>query len=153
MLNKVVLIGRLTRDPELRSTTSNISVTTFTLAVDRRFTNQQGEREADFIPIVTWRSLAETCHRYLSKGRLVAVSGRIQVRNYEGSDGQRRYITEVVADEVQFLERSSTAAQTGGTGMGVPQRSEGSQHPAGDPPLPGFDPIDDDDEHSKKTGG
>ncbi|HHT66347.1 MAG: single-stranded DNA-binding protein [Caldicoprobacterales bacterium] len=113
MLNKVVLIGRLTRDPELRSTTSNISVTTFTLAVDRRFTNQQGEREADFIPIVTWRSLAETCHKYLTKGRLVAVSGRMQVRSYDDNTGQRRYITEVVADEVQFLERSPATGESG----------------------------------------
>lgn len=106
MLNKVILIGRLTRDPDLRSTTSGVSCTTFTLAVDRNYTNQQGEREADFIPIVTWRNLAETCGKYLGKGRLVAVSGRIQVRTYEDNDGQRRYVTEVVADQVQFLERA-----------------------------------------------
>ena len=103
MLNKIILIGRLTKDPEMRSTTSNISVTTFMLAVDRSFTNQQGEREADFIPIVTWRKLAETCARYLTKGRLVAVSGRLQVRSYEDNNGQRRYISEVVADEVKAV--------------------------------------------------
>ena len=104
MLNKAILIGRLTKDPEFRATQSGTSVTTFTLAVERNFPNQHGEKEADFIPIVTWRGLAENCARYLAKGRLVAVSGRIQTRSYEGQDGQRRYVTEVVADEVQFLE-------------------------------------------------
>ena len=104
MINKAILIGRLTKDPEFRATQSGTSVTTFTLAVERNFPNQQGEKEADFIPIVTWRGLAENCARYLAKGRLVAVSGRMQVRTYEGRDGQKRYVTEVVADEVQFLE-------------------------------------------------
>lgn len=105
MLNKIILIGRLTRDPEAKSTTSGNSVATFTLAVDRSFTNQSGEREADFIPIVTWRKLAETCAKFLSKGRLVSVYGRLQVRSYDASDGTKRYISEVVADEVQFLEK------------------------------------------------
>lgn len=104
MLNRVILIGRLTRDPELRYTPSGVAVAQFTLAVDRPFTNQQGEREADFIPIVTWRKLAETCANYLSKGRLTAVEGRIQVRNYENNEGRRVYVTEVVADNVRFLE-------------------------------------------------
>ena len=104
MLNKAILIGRLTKDPDLRSTQSGTSVTTFTLAVERNFPNQQGEKETDFIPIVTWRGLADTCAKYLAKGRLTAVSGRMQVRTYEGKDGQKRYVTEVVADEVQFLE-------------------------------------------------
>nr|MBO2494865.1 single-stranded DNA-binding protein [Clostridia bacterium] len=108
MLNKVVLIGRLTKDPEIRYLPSGVAVTTFFLAVNRNFTNQQGEREADFIPIVVWRGLAETCAKYLSKGRLVAVSGRIQTRSYEGRDGQRRYVTEVVADEVVFLDRDGS---------------------------------------------
>ena len=104
MLNRVVLIGRLTKDPEVKSTTSGVSVATFTLAVTRKYTNQQGERESDFIPIVAWRQLAETIGKYLSKGRLVAVSGAIQTRTYETENG-KRYITEIVADEVQFLER------------------------------------------------
>ena len=104
MLNKVVLIGRLTRDPELRYTSGGIAVTRFTLAVDRNFTNQQGEREADFIPIVVWRGQAETSAKYLNKGRLVAVSGRIQTGSYETPEGQRRYTTEVVADDVRFLD-------------------------------------------------
>ena len=105
MLNKVVLIGRLTRDPELRSTANGVSVATFSLAVDRPFTNKQGERETDFIRIVTWRRLAEVCAENLGKGRLVAVAGRLQVRSYDNQEGQRRTIAEVVADEVKFLER------------------------------------------------
>lgn len=105
-MNRVILIGRLTRDPELKYTPAGVAVTQFTLAVDRPFTSGQGEREADFIPVVTWRKLAETCANYLRKGRLTAVEGRIQVRNYEGNDGQRRYVTEVIADNVRFLESS-----------------------------------------------
>lgn len=105
-MNKVVLIGRLTRDPELRYTAGGgVAVTTFTLAVDRPFTNQQGEREADFIKIVTWRKLAEVCANNLNKGRLVGVSGRLQVRSYDTQEGLRRWVTEVVADEVKFLDK------------------------------------------------
>ncbi|HTG71730.1 single-stranded DNA-binding protein [Paenibacillus sp. LHD-38] len=105
MLNRVILIGRLTRDPELRYTPAGVAVTQFTLAVDRPFTSGgQGEREADFIPVVTWRQLAETCANYLRKGRLTAVEGRIQVRNYENNEGKRVYVTEVIADNVRFLE-------------------------------------------------
>lgn len=130
MINRVILIGRLTRDPDLRSTTNGIATCSFTLAVNRSFTNQQGEHEADFIPVVTWRSLADNCAKYLAKGRLVAVTGRLQTRTYEGNDGQRRFITEVVADEVQFLEsgqRQSAPAQDAAT-------------------LEGFVPVEDDDE-------
>lgn len=108
MLNRVILIGRLTRDPELRYTPSGVAVTQFTLACDRPFTNANGEREADFIPIVTWRQLAETCANYLRKGRLTAVEGRMQVRNYENNEGRRVYVTEVVADNVRFLESANT---------------------------------------------
>lgn len=104
MLNRVILIGRLTRDPELRYTPAGVAVTQFTIAVDRPFTTNQGEREADFIPVVTWRQLAETCANYLRKGRLTAVEGRIQVRNYENNEGKRVYVTEVIADNVRFLE-------------------------------------------------
>lgn len=107
MLNRVILIGRLTRDPELRYTPSGVAVTQFTLAVDRPFLNQQNEREADFIPIVTWRQLAETCANYLRKGRLTAVEGRIQVRSYDNSEGRRVWVTEVVADNVRFLESAA----------------------------------------------
>ncbi|MBH5319329.1 single-stranded DNA-binding protein [Paenibacillus sp. GSMTC-2017] len=104
MLNRVILIGRLTKDPELRYTPAGVAVTQFTLAVDRPFTSGQGEKEADFIPVVTWRQLAETCANYLRKGRLTAVEGRIQVRNYENNEGKRVYVTEVIADNVRFLE-------------------------------------------------
>lgn len=102
MLNRVVLIGRLTRDPELRYTPANgVAVATFTLAVNRRFKQQQ---EADFIPIVVWQQQAENCAKYLGKGSLVAVEGRLQIRSYEDREGQRRTVAEVVADSVQFLE-------------------------------------------------
>jgi len=107
MLNRVILIGRLTRDPEMRYTPSGVAVTQFTLAVDRPFTTGGGEREADFIPIVTWRQLAETCANYLRKGRLAAVEGRMQVRNYENNEGKRVYVTEVIADNVRFLESAN----------------------------------------------
>lgn len=105
MLNRAILIGRLTKDPELRYTPSGVAVASFTLAVGRNFTNQQGEREADFIPIVVWRKQAENCANYIGKGSLVAVEGRIQVRTYEGKDGQRRWATEIVADNVRFLDK------------------------------------------------
>ena len=104
-MNKAILIGRLTADPEMRYSPNGVAVTKFTLAVDRSFTNNNGEREADFIPIVVWRKLAENCAEYLRKGRLCAVEGRIQVRNYDNNEGKRVYVTEVVADNVRFLER------------------------------------------------
>jgi len=104
MLNKIVLIGRLTKDPELRYTAGGVAVATFTLAVDRSYTNQQGEKETDFIRIVTWRKLAETCANHLGKGRLVAVEGRLQIRNYDDQNGQKRLAAEVVADNVRFLD-------------------------------------------------
>lgn len=103
MLNRVVLIGRLTKDPELRYTPSGVAVSTFTLAVDRNFKNANGERDTDFIPCVVYRQQAESCANYLSKGKLASVDGRIQVRSFEGQDGQRRWVTEVIADNVQFL--------------------------------------------------
>lgn len=107
-MNKVVLIGRLTKDPELRFTAgSGIAVATFTLAVDRNFVNQSGQREADFINIRCWRKLAELVANNLSKGRLVAVSGSIQTGKYTAQDGTTRYTTEVVADEVKFLDRGN----------------------------------------------
>ena len=92
-MNKVVLIGRLTKDPELRYTPSNVPTTTFSLAVNRNFTNQNGVREADFINIVVWRKQAETAKKYLSKGSLIAIEGRIQTRNYDGADGKKVYVT------------------------------------------------------------
>jgi single-strand DNA-binding protein len=106
MLNRIVLIGRLTKDVDLRFTTTGKPTANFTLAVDRPYRNQQGEKEADFIPVVVWNKLAEHCANYIGKGRLVAVDGRLQIRSYEGQDGQRKYITEVVAETVKFLDRA-----------------------------------------------
>lgn len=105
MLNKVILIGRLVRDPELRYTPAEgVAVANFTLAVDRPFTNQRGERETDFIKIVAWRKLAETCANNLSKGRLVAVDGHLQIRSYEDREGIKRIAADVVARDVRFLD-------------------------------------------------
>ena len=110
-MNVVILIGRLTKDVELRYTQAGKAVATFTLAVDRPFTNQAGERETDFIPVVVWGKLAEHCANYLGKGRQTAVEGRMQTRSYEDQNGQRRRVTEVVANSVQFLDR---AKESGG---------------------------------------
>ncbi len=108
-MNKVFLIGRLTRDPELRYTSNNVAAASFTVAVNRTFTNQNGEREADFINIVVWRKQAENVKNYLTKGSQVAIDGRIQTRSYDGQDGQKRYVTEVVADNVQFLDTKNAS--------------------------------------------
>lgn len=104
-MNHIVLIGRLTRDPELRYTPNGVAVANFDLAVDRPIPNQNGERETDFIRIIAWQKQAEVCANYLKKGRLTAVEGRLQIRNYETQDGQKRRVAEVVANHVQFLER------------------------------------------------
>jgi single-strand DNA-binding protein len=111
MINRVILVGRLTKDPELRYTPSGVAVATFTLAVNRPFTNQQGEREADFINCVVWRRQAENVANYLQKGSLVGVDGRLQTRSYEGQDGKRNYVTEVVADMVRFLSPVPQSSQ------------------------------------------
>ena len=112
-MNKVVLIGRLTRDPELRYTSgSNAAVCNFTIAVDRGFTGQSGDREADFIPIVVWNKQAENVKNYLNKGSQVAVEGRIQVRNYDDQNGQKRYVTEVIANNVEFLGSKNSSNNT-----------------------------------------
>lgn len=111
MLNRIVLIGRLTKDPELRYTQSGKAVCTFTLAVDRPYLANNGNREADFINIVVWNKTAENCAQYLAKGKLAAVDGRLQIRSYDGQDGQRRYVTEVIADNVQFLSPKSEGSQ------------------------------------------
>ena len=103
MLNRITVIGRLTRDPELRTTSNGVAVATFTVAVDRQYKTQNGEKETDFIPVVVWRGLAETCSKYLSKGNMVAIDGRLQIRNYENDKGERRTIAEIVAENAQFL--------------------------------------------------
>jgi len=124
MFNKVILIGRLTRDPELRYTTTGIQVATFTLAVDRQFTNRQSEKETDFIDIVVWQKLAETCANYLGKGRLVAVDGRLQTRSYDDKQGIRRKAFEVVANDVRFLD---SAKDTRGPVSGGHKTADGEQ--------------------------
>lgn len=111
MINNVVLVGRLTKDPDLRYTASGTGVATFTLAVNRNFANQDGKREADFINCVIWRKAAETLANYARKGTLLGVTGRIQTRNYENQQGQRVYVTEVVAEGFQLLESRSTNEQ------------------------------------------
>ena len=125
-MNKVILIGNLTRDPEARTTQTGTAVTTFTVAVNRRFVNQQGVREADFINVVAWRQLAELCARYLAQGRKVAVEGSLQTRSYDAQDGTKRYVTEVVADNVEFLS----------PGQQDSQRPRDDSAPL--PPEPGF---------------
>lgn len=128
-MNKVILIGRLTKDPDLRYTPANgVAVATFTLAVDRPFLNHNGEREADFIPIVVWRKLAETCAQHLKKGRLVGVSGMIQTRSYETQEGNRRWVTEVVADEIQFLDKPTNGnGNTESKGKSAIETEEGQE--------------------------
>lgn len=108
MLNKAILIGRLIRDPELRYTPNGVATTTFVLAIDRPYKTQSGKLDADFIPIVTWRQLAEICAEYLRKGALTAVEGRIQIRSYDNNEGRKVYVTEVVADNVRFLEKRNS---------------------------------------------
>ena len=137
-MNKVCLVGNLTRDPEKRGTASGISICRFTIAVNRRFANQQGERGADFIPIVAWRGLAENCATYLRKGSKVAVIGEIRTGSYEAQDGSRRYTTEVQADEVQFLDR---APQGGQGGQCAPPPQDFASEP-----LPDFSTMEDDDD-------
>ncbi|EAG7363119.1 single-stranded DNA-binding protein [Listeria monocytogenes] len=111
MMNRVVLVGRLTKDPDLRYTPAGAAVATFTLAVNRPFKNGQGEQEADFIQCVVWRKPAENVANFLKKGSLTGVDGRVQTRNYEGNDGKRVYVTEIVAESVQFLEPKQNAVE------------------------------------------
>ena len=133
-MNKVFLIGRLTRDPELRYTGSNTAVATFSLAVNRNFANQNGEREADFINIVVWRKQAENVKNYLSQGSQVAIDGRIQTRSYDDNNGQKRYVTEVVADNVEFLGSKSSQSNSGNTNNFANNNAEPTPYDFGDMP-------------------
>lgn len=133
MLNRVVLIGRLTRDPELRYTSTGIAVTRFTVACDRKFTNQDGEREADFIPVVTWRGLAEAVANYTRKGSLVGLEGRLQVRSYENQEGRTVWVTEVIADDVRFLEPKNRTETTTAAQPAQPAQSRPAQTKQRDP--------------------
>ncbi|MBE5746537.1 MAG: single-stranded DNA-binding protein [Clostridiales bacterium] len=109
-MNKAIIIGNLTKDPELTQTTSGISVCRFTLAVSRKFTNADGERETDFLNIVVWRNLADICHKYLKKGSKAAVTGTIQTRSYDAQDGSKRYVTEIVAEDIEFVGAKTNGA-------------------------------------------
>ncbi len=135
MINRVVLVGRLTRDPELRYTPNGVAVANFTIAVNRPFSNQQGERDADFISIVVWRRQAENAANYVAKGSLVGIDGRLQTRSYDNSEGKRVYVTEVVADSVQFLEPKN---QRGGGPSSGPNNYE--QQPSESGPQRDYQP-------------
>lgn len=136
-MKRATLIGNLVRDPELKTTTNGISTCSFTIAINRRFKNAQGVQEADFITIVTWRQLAELCAKYLAKGRKVGVVGSIQTRNYTAQDGTKRYVTEVLADEIEFLTPRSSDAFPADTG---PSSSDPSAVPSN-----GFTAVSDDE--------
>jgi single-strand DNA-binding protein len=110
-MNKIVLMGRLTKDPELRYTNNNTAVCKFTLAVNRRFTKQGEEKQADFISIVAWDKLAEFCGKYFVKGQQVAVIGRLQTRTYDDNEGNKHYVTEVIADEAYFADSKKNTTQ------------------------------------------
>ena len=129
MLNKIILMGRLTRDPELRKTGNGTAVTSFTLAVDRDYKPQDGERETDFIDVVAWRGTAEFVFKYFTKGRMAVVEGRLQVRDWKDKDGAKRRSTEVIADNVYFGDskrsESGTPAETSGEFQELPEEEKG----------------------------
>ena len=139
-MNKVILIGNLTRDPELITTNNGISLCRFSLAVQRRFASQDGEREADFINIVVWRAQADNCYKYLKKGSKCGVVGSLQTRSYDATDGTKRYSTEVVAEEVEFLSNKGSSS-----GDELTQdEPAGSKSSGKNDVVNKFEPIDDD---------
>jgi single-strand DNA-binding protein len=142
-VNKAILIGNLTRDPELRTGSSGVPVCTFTLAINRRFANKQGVREADFLTIVTFKQKAELCARYLTKGRKVAVEGSIQTRTYDAQDGTKRYVTEIIADEVEFIGGTGGPGGTGGRADDAPPPHEPDDYQGKSTPT--FADADDDE--------
>jgi len=141
-MNKVILIGNLARDPEPFTTQSGISRSTFTVAVQRRFANAQGVREADFIPVVAWRQNADFVNRYLTKGSKVAVEGSMQVRSYDAQDGSKRYVTEVIADSVE-----SVGSRGEGQGQARPRDNGPTPPPAppAGPAMNDFTEVEDDE--------
>lgn len=130
MINNITLVGRLTKDPELKYTPSGVAVANFTLAVNRKFSNQQGEKETDFINCVVWRKQAENAANFLKKGHLAGVEGSLQTRNYEGQDGKRVYVSEVIADSVQFLEPKRDSQPTGQQGQMNQPTNQQQQQPS-----------------------
>lgn len=150
-MNKVLLIGNLTKDPEMRSTQSGVAVCNFTIAVNRRFRNPQtGQQETDFLNIVAWRQLAELCNKYLAKGRKVAVTGSIQTRTYEAKDGSKRTAWDIVADEVEFLttqnQQRSTQSETGAYTTAANKEGGGTDNaPQPHNDFGGFTQVDDEE--------
>lgn len=129
-MNKCILIGNLTKDPELTTTTNGVAVCRFAIAVSRRYSNSDGERETDFLNIVVWRSLGENCHKFLKKGSKVGIVGNIQSRSYDAADGTKRYVTEIVAEEVEFLSTRTN--------------EDGARSVSGSEEVAKLQPIDDD---------
>lgn len=143
-MNKCIFIGNLTRDPEFQTTGSGVSLCRFSIAVNRNYSNSNGEREADFINIVTWRGLAENCNKYLTKGRKVCVVGQLQTRTYDDKDGNKRYATEIVAEDVEFI--NAGGGNNGGDGA---ERSGGyaprQSAPERTKKVSELEPVDTDD--------
>ena len=148
-MNKVFLIGNLTRDPEMRSTQSGVAVCNFSIAVNRRFKNASGEQETDFLNVIAWRQLAELCGKYLAKGRKVAVTGSIQTRQYEAKDGSKRTAWDIVADEVEFLttqnQQSSTQSAPGAYTTAASKDSGTAYAPQPHNDFGGFTQVDDEE--------
>lgn len=140
-MNKVILVGNLTRDPELITTNNGISLCRFTLAVQRRYASNEGEREADFINVVVWRAAADNCYKYLKKGSKAGVVGSMQTRSYDAQDGTKRYTTDVVAEEVEFLSSKTQSGQEEYSGDVQPS---GSKSTGKSDVVNKFEPIDDD---------
>ena len=137
-MNKCIFIGNLTRDPEHQTTGSGVSFCRFSIAVNRSYTNSSGEREADFINIVTWRGLADNCAKYLSKGRKVCVVGSLQTRSYDDKDGNKRYATEIVAEDVEFIN-------AGGSGGDNSSSDSVTARSGGNKKVSELQPVDTDD--------
>ena len=141
-MNRVMLVGNLARDPELSTTPSGVNVCRFTIAVQRRFTNAEGQREADFLPVIAWRGLADNCHKYLRKGSKAGVVGSIQTRSYDANDGTKRYVTEIIADNVEFCDSRPDGARPRNDNPPPPSEPPagyGQQAPGG------FTEVDDDE--------
>ena len=138
-MNKCIFVGNLTRDPELAATTSGVSVCRFSIAVNRAYTNADGEREADFINIVAWRTSGENCAKYLTKGSKVCVCGSLQTRSYEDKDGNKRYVSEIVAEDVEFIKLNKTTDEEAKAPRNANMEAKGEQMKMK------FKPVEDED--------